>query len=101
MYEDFRAPLTRDAELVVYSDIEQGRVVGFRVLLLVGHEGKQRVVRLYDTAHGEAHMHRYDPDGTKHDSEPFPAGTLEQAKDEAIRAIIDNYEEMIDSWRRR
>lgn len=93
-----RIPLpTLDAVIAVRFRTESGEVTEFAVQLLVETADEQRPVRLYDTAHGELEMHRYDEQGSK-----LPAEKITGAGDDwsaelptVIEEIKSGYERMI------
>lgn len=97
---DFRLALSHEAEMAVRFITERGQLLTYRVVLLVWEHGEQRAVRLFDNAHGVHDMHRYSREGVKREAEKLHHASPDEALHEAMRAIRDGYEEMIDSWRR-
>ena len=78
----------------------RGRVVGYRVVLLLGPPEERVPVRVYDSAHGFNEMHRYTPAGGKQTGTPFHSGTLGEGLNAAIKEATQSYESMIEGWKR-
>lgn len=77
--------------------LERGRVVDFAAQLLVGAGDEQRPIRLYDTAHGELEMHRYDEQGQKQPAQRVaPSGDWNLEMPRVIAAIEAGYARMIE-----
>ncbi len=81
-------------------DTDRHDVIDYAVLLLVGEEGEEQTVRLYDGSHGVNELHRYTRAGGKQLSETFHHGTLGEGMRFATRHILTGYEAMIESWQR-
>lgn len=76
-------------------------VVRFAVMLLAEVDGLWRTVVLFDCTHGDRNdRHRYTFDGVKGRPETFHHGTPSEAMNDAIDLIQDDYERMIERWRR-
>lgn len=70
------------------------------VMLLIGEEGEEQTVRVYDGSHGVNELHRYNRRGQKQSAEVFHPGTLGEGMRFAIKQIEAGYEAMIESWQR-
>lgn len=75
-------------------------VVDYSVVLLLGEEGEQHAVRLYDGSHGVNEMHRYTRSAEKQPAEVFHHGTLGEGMRSAIRQILSGYEAMVEAWQK-
>jgi hypothetical protein len=69
-------------------------------VLLAVERGEQRAVRVYDNAHRNHDMHRYNRENVKQAPERFHRGSAGEAMRSAIAAVRGGYREMIESWRR-
>lgn len=58
-------PIWTDTRIRHYHRTEKGRVVRFLIQLEVEVEGRWRGIVRYDTAHGYAHVDRFNIDGKK------------------------------------
>jgi hypothetical protein len=75
-------------------------VLNYSVVLIV-NQGDPRTIRVYDAAHGFNEMHRHTRDGGKQPGSVFHSGTLGDGMRDAIEAIENGYEQMIEGWRSR
>ena|ERR1700722_3606445 len=96
----YRRPLGSEALVDVRFLTIRGRVIDYAVVLLAVELSEPRAVRLYDNAHGDHDMHRYNRDGVKQQAETFHRGSADEALQSAIQAVRNGYGEMIGSWRR-
>lgn len=62
---EYVIPLGENARKRHYHETDKGKVIGFAVQLEVLVEEQWQVVIRYDSAHGFAHIDRYDIDGRK------------------------------------
>ncbi len=62
---EYVIPLGENARKRHYHETDKGKVIGFAVQLEVLVEELWQVVIRYDSAHGFAHIDRYDIDGRK------------------------------------
>lgn len=76
------------------------RFADYAVVLLIGEEGDEQTVRLYDGSHGINELHRYTRRGEKQPAEVFHPGTLGEGMRYAIEQIETGYEAIIESWQR-
>lgn len=95
-------PGVMNADVVVEGVTDQGRLVGYTVLLRTFVEGEPQPVRLFDNAHAEHehHMHRYSRDGIKHPPETVVYGSPSEALNAALDELKAGAGGMIDAWRR-
>ena len=78
---------------------EHGRLVRYKIVLLVEDGGERKTVRLFDNCHGIHEMHRYTRDGTKRPAERFHHGTVQEAMDAALEWVHTSGGEMIAAWK--
>ncbi|HEV3322366.1 MAG TPA: hypothetical protein VG147_09285 [Solirubrobacteraceae bacterium] len=88
------------AEIAVRFLTHRREVADYAVVLLSVERGDRRTVRVYDNAHGNHDMHRYNRADVKQAAQTFHQGSAGGAMRSAIEAIRGGYEEMIESWRR-
>lgn len=62
---EYVIPFGENARKRHYHETDKGKVIGFTVQLEVLVEEQWQVVIRYDSAHGFAHIDRYDIDGRK------------------------------------
>ncbi len=88
--------------VILYArlDTEQGEAVSYAVTLVAEEDGELHTVRVYDNAHGEPEMHRYNRAGEKQPAEKIPAATVSEGFNMALDSIANGFAEMIDGWRR-
>ena len=96
-----RIDIGRGIAMLVWFETDRGDVTNYALVLVVREVGRVRTVRVYDGAHGVNEMHRYTRKLGKRPAEIFHRGTLGEGMRIAMAAIKDDYEEMIDGWRRR
>lgn len=96
----YRTRLNFEAVIDVRFLTRRTEVIDYAVILLVRDRGKLRAVRVYDNAHGDHDMHRYNREGVKRAAETSHRGSASEALQSAIEAIRSGYSEMIQSWRR-
>ncbi len=89
-----------EAEIAVRFLTRRGEVTGYTVVLLSVERGERRAVRVYDNAHRNHDMHRYNREGVKQAAHTSHQGSAGEAMRSAIEAIRSGYEEMIEAWRR-
>lgn len=86
-------PLAPDVWLHESRTIEDGRIVKFRIQILLHRaDARPQQVARYDSAHGRPHVHR--PSGFPGRWEPVPASTVEEALalcEEDLYMNIDEY----------
>jgi hypothetical protein len=75
-------------------------VMDYSVVLVVDVDGRKETVRVYGGAHGENELHRYAREGGKQVAEIFHRGNLGEGMRDAIKGIVNGYQEMIDGWHR-
>jgi hypothetical protein len=78
----------------------RSEVIDYAIVLLSYEHDELRAVRVYDNAHGNHDMHRYNREGVKQAAETFHQGSAGEAMRSAIEAVRSGYREMIESWRR-
>ncbi len=88
------------AILFARLDTEHGEAVGYAVTLAAEENGELHTVRVYDNAHGEPEMHRYNRAGEKQPAEQAPGATASEGFNIALDLISSGFTEMIDGWRR-
>jgi hypothetical protein len=79
---------------------EQGEAVSYAVVLVAEEGGELRTVRVYDNAHGQPEMHRYNYAGEKQPAERAPGTAPSEAFNMALELIEKGFTEMIEGWRR-
>lgn len=88
------------ASIRVEFDTDRHDVADYAVLLLIGEEGGEQTVRLYDGSHGINELHRHTRSGGKQAGDVFHPGTLGDGMRFAIEQVLTGYEAMIESWRK-
>ena len=88
----------RGVSLFVDFRTERGRVVAYRLVLLLSDTGGTETIRVYDSAHGLNEMHRYTPAGGKQTGETFHSGTLGEGVQIALSEVKKRYLRMIEGW---
>lgn len=96
----YRARLDFDAAIDVRFLRRRREVIDYTVVLLALELGDLRSVRVYDNAHGDHDMHRYNRKGVKQPAEIFHQSSASEALQSAIETVRSGYREMIESWRR-
>lgn len=93
-----------DDRVFMYVAYEIGRygpdVIDYSAVLVVEVDGRKETVRVYDGAHGENELHRHTRDDGKKAAEVFHRGTLGEGMRDAIKGIVNGYQEMIEGWHR-
>lgn len=97
---DFREILEAGVQIVVRYSTDRGRVVSYAVVLIAEIDGDDYTIRVYDNAHGQCEIHRYEQGEGKQPAESVGVVDPGVAMREAIGDIKNRYEEMIRSWRR-
>lgn len=92
--------LGNGAGLSAVLDTDRGKLVTYRVVLLVWEDQRWRTVRLWDNVHGRHEMHRYTHDGEKQDPVIAPHSSPDEAYQAANRAITIGWRKMVEGWRR-
>jgi hypothetical protein len=92
--------LLRGVRIWVDFSTERGRVVDYRVVLLLRAPAGTETVRVYDGSHGYNEMHRYTRRGARQTGNLFHSGSLGEGMRAAIKALEVGYSEMIEGWRR-
>jgi hypothetical protein len=95
---EYADPLDDGVAIAVRFVTEDGVLVRYAVVLLVGDRDEARPVRLFDNTHGVHEMHRYTRDGYKQPPELFHSGTPSEAMNAAKAWITDGWRGMIDGW---
>lgn len=88
------------ARMEVEKITVRGRVIGFRVILLVEIDGELHCITRYDTAHGFAHRDVLAFGGKQLDKEILPVNDDYNAAFElACRDIISNHEHYLHFYK--
>jgi hypothetical protein len=95
-YRDWLDP---EAAIEVRFVTRRSEVTGYAIVLLAFEQDELRAVRVYDNAHENHDMHRYNREGVKQAAETFHRGSAGEAMRSAIEAVRSGYREMIESWR--
>jgi hypothetical protein len=96
----YRYELDADALIDVRFGTRRGIVVEYAIVLLAVEGEDLHAVRVYDNAHDDHDMHRYNREGIKQVAETFHRGSAGEAMRSTVEAVRSGYREMIDSWRR-
>jgi hypothetical protein len=96
----YRDWLDAEAAIDVRFTTLRMKVIDYVVVLLAVEAGDRWAVRVYDNAHGDNEMHRYNREGFKGAAEMFHRGSSGEALRSAIDAVRGGYSEMIEAWRR-
>jgi hypothetical protein len=96
----YRDLLSVEAAIDVHFVTDRSGVTDYAIVLLVREDGAWVAVRVYDNAHGNHDMHRYNRDGVKQAAETFHHGSAGEAMRSVLEAVRGGYSEMIESWRR-
>jgi hypothetical protein len=97
---EYELALAESAIVYARLDTEHGEASGYAVTLVAVVDGEMKTVRVYDNAHGEPEMHRYNLDGEKQPAEPAPGSTASEGFNMALDLVSSGFTEMIDGWRR-
>jgi hypothetical protein len=97
---DYHDWLDLEAAIEVRFVTRRSEVTHYAVLLLAYEHDDVCAVRLYDNAHGNHDMHRYNREGIKQAAETFHQGSAGEAMRSAIEAVRSGYQGLIESWRR-
>ena len=98
---EYELALSDSAILYARLDTEQGEAGGYAVILVALEDGEMKTVRVYDNAHGQPEMHRYNRNGEKQPAEAAPGSNASEGFNMALDLVSKGFMEMIDGWRRR
>lgn len=96
--KQFEIPLSREVFILVSWVREGGRVLTFRILLLMEHEGECRCVARYDTAHGFAHLDILGMRKGLLAKRPLLGQSYSEAIEYAIRDFKENWKDYVRSY---